>query len=63
MVQYWEVDLAVGENNDVYITGTTRRFAAGESLDFGGQVVKAGGGEDASLPNTIRQVRSFGLKH
>ena len=49
VAQYWDVDLAVGENNDVYITGTTRRFAAGESLDFGGQVVKAGGGEDAFI--------------
>ncbi len=49
IVAHWEMDLAVCENNDVYIVGTTRRFAAGERLDFGGQVVKAGGGGDAFI--------------
>ena len=46
---YWDMGLAVGENSDVYVGGTTGRFAAGESLDFGGQIVKAGGGEDAFI--------------
>lgn len=44
---YSEMDLAVGENNDVYLAGTTKPFAAGESLDFSGQAVKAAGGSDA----------------
>jgi hypothetical protein len=50
VAQYSKIDLAVGDNSEVYIAGTTKRFIrAGESVDFGGQIVKAGGGDDAFI--------------